>query len=350
MDLWKATFDSGYEPYTDEFDRIADVADLVTKERATKIVRFLTDYRLANIERPADPTDIDELLITLQKEKNEDELIAYIPRGTGRKHLYNFIREAKQIRTRLDDDFRNLGLEPEETSVTFLIENSGSTRGELGYHIALSTIEMVQSLDSLGVETGVIGYTTGAWWGGNARKKWIEDGRPPNPGRLEDLLHIIYKNPDAPMDNLALIRMHLLADPSLKKENVAGEGLMWGATAAAASARPNKLLVHVIHKPHSISQETILADSSYEAKFRSHRASVVREIDGSGEIAMSTLLLAPNTRMRDLTRELRPDLGRMFVFAEGDGRADETLEGFVNGTVAAMERVVELRNGIAPAA
>ncbi|MNT93215.1 hypothetical protein D3C72_2346310 [compost metagenome] len=49
--------------------------------------------------------------------------------------------------------------------------------------------------------------------------------------------------------------------------------------------------------------------------------------------------------MHDLTRELRPDLGRMFVFAEGDGRADQTLEGFVNGTVAAMERVVELKNG-----
>jgi cobaltochelatase CobT len=345
MDLWKATIGSGYEPYCDEFDRIADVADLVTKERAAEIVRFLTDYRLANIERPADPTDRDELLITLQKEKNEDELIAGIPRGTGRKHLYDFNKAAKELRTRLGDDFRNLGLDPEETSVTFLVENSGSTRGEIAYHIALSTMEMVQSLDFLGVETGVIGYTTGAWKGGESRKKWLEDGQPSNPGRLEDLLHIVYKRPDAPMDKLALVRMHLLADPALKRENVAGEGLMWGAAASAASARPNKLLVHVIHKPKSISQATISADSSYEDKFREHRAAVVHEIEESGEIAMSTLLLAPNTTMHDLTRELRPDLGRMIVFAEGDGRANETLEGFVNGTVAAMERAVELRNG-----
>ncbi len=347
MDLWKAT--NGYEPYTDEFDRIADVADLVTKERAAEIVRFLTEYKLANIERPEYPTDRDELLITMEKEKNEDPLVSAIPRGTSRKHLFGFLRAAKELRTRLGDDFRNLGLDPEETSVTFLIENSGSTRGELAYHIALSTMEMVQSLDKLGVETGVIGYTTQSWKGGNARKKRIDDGRPPNPGRLEDLLHIVYKRPDAPMDRIALIRMHLLADPALKKENVAGEGLMWGASAAAASTRPNKLLVHVVHKPESISDATISADGSFKEKFREHREAVVREIDESGEIAMSTLMLAPNERMHALTKELRPELGRMFVFAEGDGRADETLEGFVNGTVAAMERVAELRNSFVPA-
>jgi hypothetical protein len=62
---------------------------------------------------------------------------------------------------------------------------------------------------------------------------------------------------------------------------------------------------------------------------------------------MSTLMLAPNETMHALTRELRPQLGRMFVFAEGDGRADETLDGFVNGTVAAMERAVELKKALA---
>lgn len=345
MDLRKATLDSGYEPYTDEFDRIADVTDLVTKERAAEIVRFLTEYKLANIERPEYPTDHHELLITLEKEKSENPLISAIPRGTSRKHLFGFLRAAKELRERLGNEFRNLGLDPEETSVTFLIENSGSTRGELAYHIALSTMEMVQSLYGLGVETGVIGYTTQSWKGGNARKKWLDDGRPSNPGRLEDLLHIVYKRPDAPMDRIALIRMHLLADPSLKKENVAGEGLMWGASATAVSARPNKLLVHVIHKPESISDATISADGSFKDKFREHREAVVREIDEAGEIAMSTLLLAPNPTMHALTKELRPDLGRMFVVAEGDGRADETLEGFVNGTAAAMERAVELKNG-----
>jgi cobaltochelatase CobT len=347
MDLFKATIDSGYEPFTDEFDRISDVTDLVTKERAAELVRFLTEYKLGNIERPEYPKDHDELLITLEKEKNENELISGIPRGTSRKHLYGFLRAAKELRKRLDDDFRNLGLDPEETSVTFLIENSGSTRGELAYHIALSTMEMVQSLDSLGVETGVIGYTTQSWNGGSARKKWIEDGSPANPGRLEDLLHIVYKRPDAPMDNLALARMHLLADPEIKKENVAGEGLMWGAAAAAASTRANKLLVHVVHKPESISQATFSADARFKEKFREHREAVIREIDESGDIAMSTLMLAPNEAMHARTQELRPELGRMFVIAEGDGRANETLEGFVNGTVAAMDRAVELTNVVA---
>jgi hypothetical protein len=103
----------------------------------------------------------------------------------------------------------------------------------------------------------------------------------------------------------------------------------------------------VVHKPESISQATFSADARFKEKFREHREAVIREIDESGDIAMSTLMLAPNEAMHARTQELRPELGRMFVIAEGDGRANETLEGFVNGTVAAMDRAVELTNVVA---
>jgi cobalamin biosynthesis protein CobT len=349
MDLWRATIEAAnYEPYTDEFDRIADVSEIVDKARALEIVTFLTDYRIGKFERPEYPTDHDELLITIQHEKNESDLVAAIPRPNSRKHLYDFIAASKDLTKRLHEDFCNLDINPEETSVTFLIESAGSTRGEIAYHTALSTVEMVKALDSLGVATGVIGYTTQSWKGGKSREKWISEGRPKNPGRLEDLLHIVFKRPDTPLTPVALGWLHLLADPKLKKENVSGEGLMWGAAAAAATSRLNKLLVHVIHKPETIADSSTSADPDAAEKFRRHQEAIIEEIDSSEEVAMSTLMLAPNSRMLKETQDRRNVLGKMFVVAEGDGRADEVLEGFVNGTVAAMERAATIRKVATP--
>lgn len=278
LDLWRATSDVGYEPYCDIFDRIADISELVEKNRALEVVQFLTDYRVGKIERPEYPRDNDELLITLEHEKNESDLVSAIPRPSSRKHLFDFLRASKELTKRLHEEFSNLGIDPAETSVTFLIENSGSTRGEIAYHTALSMIEMARSLDSLGVETGVIGYTTSTWRNNNkSRQKWIDDGRPKNPGRLEDLLHIVYKHPDAPLTPVALGWLHMLAEPRLKKENVSNEGLMWGAAAAEATSRPNKLLVHVIHKPHAIADSSTSADPEAADKFRRHQEAIIEE-------------------------------------------------------------------------
>lgn len=344
MDLWRATLESGYFPFSDEFDRIVDADQLVTKERAIEIVKFLTDYRLGRIERPPMPTDHHEMLISRRKEQNEDELIAAIPRGTSRKHLFDFAREAKELESSLRDEFAHLGLSPAETSVTFVIENSGSTRGETAYHLTLSTIEMCKALDGLGVETAVLGYTSDSWKGGISARRWIAEGRPRNPGRLDDLQHVIFKRPGATMDALSIGRLHMLADPRLKRENILGEGLMWGASAAATSDRPTRLLIHVVNKPNSVSQATFQANDDGEGLFRRHHEAVIAEIDAGGVLAMSMVMLSPSEGTIKNTREARDKLGRMVVVAEGSGRADETLQAFRDGVTAAMERSLELRD------
>ncbi len=85
-----------------------------------------------------------------------------------------------------------------DTVVTLLIDNSGSMRGRPITIAALSADVLAHTLERCGVKVEILGFTTRAWKGGQSREKWIASGKPVNPGRLNDLRHIIYKSADAP--------------------------------------------------------------------------------------------------------------------------------------------------------
>lgn len=342
MNLMQKTNSIGYEPYTDEFDAVIDISELINRDRAKEIIEFLTDYRLANIERPDYPKDPGELQILMDREKNEQDLLLGIPRGNGRRHLLDFHKATKDLQSRFSDEIQAIGIDPEQTAITFLIENSGATKGDTSYHIALTMIETCTALEALGIQTGVIGYTSRTYKGGSSHAKWESDGMPENPGRLDDLLHIVFKRPDVTMDDRGALGLYMIAEPKLKKENIFGEGLMWGAQAAASLDRPNKLLVHIANKPDSVSIVTLENDPSMKEKFREHSEAIVEEIDNAGEVAMSTVILAKHEYLIGMTQERRSALGRMLVVAECTGAATETLEAIFNGTTAAMERAMHL--------
>lgn len=344
MDLWRATNQSCYEPFSDKFDRIVDVEDLASAERAIELVKFIAHYKAGRIERPAMPEDNEEYLITLRNEQRESELVTAIPRGTPRDHLFRFVRDAQNLEASLAEDFANLGIDPTETSVTFLAENSGSTRGLTAYHMAMSTIETCKALENLGVETAVLGYTTNAWKGGKSREKWLAEGKPNNPGRLEDLLHIIYKRPNELTEGRRLGWLHMLADPKLKRENIFGEGLMWGAAAAATSTRENKVLLHVVHKPNSVSDTTFSSNIDAEQMLMRHQEAIISEIDDAGLLSLATVVLSPGDANLPKLREHRARLGKILVMSEGTGKADETLAAFKTGLVAGLERTLELKS------
>lgn len=342
MDFLKVSEGAGYEPYTDEFDIISDISELVTVDRGKEIIEFLTKYRTAGIERPLYPTDRHELMIVVAREKDEDELVQAIPRGAPRKHILDFMKASKDIKTRLETVVTDIGLSPEQTSVTFLIENAGSTRGVPAYHIAMSTMETCKALDALGIQTSVIGYTTRSWKNSQTADKWAADGKPENPGRLDDVLKIVYKRPESPLDARALGWLHMIAEPKLKRENIFGEGLMWGAQAAASVDRENKLLIHVVSKPNSQSSVSLARDPEMKDKFFRHQEAIVHAIDDAGEIAMSTVLLGDGYWTKDMPYETRQALGQMMIASDKITSADVVLEAFIDGTTAAMERAMEI--------
>ncbi|HMA52488.1 MAG TPA: cobaltochelatase subunit CobT, partial [Magnetospirillaceae bacterium] len=118
-----------------------------------------------------------------------------------------------------DTDFR-------DTVVSLLIDNSGSMRGRPIAVAAMSADILARTLERCGVKVEVLGFTTKAWKGGQSREKWVADGKPPMPGRLNDLRHIIYKSADAPWRR-ARKNLGLMLKEGLLKENIDGEALMW---------------------------------------------------------------------------------------------------------------------------
>ena len=129
-----------------------------------------------------------------------------------------------------------------DTCVTLLLDNSGSMRGRPISIAAICADVLARTLERCQVKVEILGFTTRAWKGGQSREKWLADGRPQGPGRLNDLRHIIYKQADAPMrrtrDNLGLMMKE-----GLLKENIDGEALEWAHRRMLARREQRKILM-----------------------------------------------------------------------------------------------------------
>ncbi len=113
-----------------------------------------------------------------------------------------------------------------DTVVSLLIDNSGSMRGRPITVAAMSADILARTLERCNVKVEILGFTTCAWKGGKAREKWVADGKPDGPGRLNDLRHIIYKSADSPWRR-ARKNLGLMLREGLLKENIDGEALLW---------------------------------------------------------------------------------------------------------------------------
>ena len=129
-----------------------------------------------------------------------------------------------------------------DTVVTLLLDNSGSMRGRPISIAAICADVLARTLERCNVKVEILGFTTRAWKGGLAREKWLADGREQQPGRLNDLRHIIYKGADSPWrrtrDNLGLMMKE-----GLLKENIDGEALEWAHRRLAGRPEARKILM-----------------------------------------------------------------------------------------------------------
>ena len=151
-----------------------------------------------------------------------------------------------------DTDFR-------DTVVTLLIDNSGSMRGRPISIAAISADIMARTLERCGVKTEILGFTTRAWKGGQARERWLAEGRPPHPGRLNDLRHIVYKNADEPWRR-ARKNLGLMMREGLLKENIDGEALLW-AHARLIARREERRILMVISDGAPVDDSTLSVNS-----------------------------------------------------------------------------------------
>ncbi len=125
---------------------------------------------------------------------------------------------------------------------TILIDQSGSLKGDLAILVCMAAEIIAEAWERRGARTEILGFTTATWRGGNARTRWLEEGRPPNPGRLCDLLHIIYKDADAKLSSVRWT-LPLLLLSQFRKENVDGEALLWAADRLEAQVARRRILL-----------------------------------------------------------------------------------------------------------
>ncbi|MBL6927602.1 MAG: cobaltochelatase subunit CobT [Rhodospirillales bacterium] len=209
-----------YKAYTTEFDEVVGAADLVDDEELTRL-RAQLDLQLASLQGVVSTlaNRLQRFLLAKQTRSWEFDLEEGLL-DAGRLsrvvvdpvHPLSFKRES-------DVNFR-------DTVVSLLIDNSGSMRGRPITVAAMSADILARTLERCSVKVEILGFTTRAWKGGEAREKWVDAGKPVNPGRLNDLRHIVFKGADEPWRR-ARRNLGLMLREGLLKENIDGEALLW---------------------------------------------------------------------------------------------------------------------------
>jgi cobaltochelatase CobT len=146
-----------------------------------------------------------------------------------------------------------------DTVVTLLIDNSGSMRGRPISIAAISADILARTLERCGVKTEILGFTTRAWKGGQSRETWLAAGRPPQPGRLNDVRHIVYKQADEPWRR-ARNSLGLMMREGLLKENIDGEALLWAHNRLIARPEERRILM-VISDGAPVDDSTLSVNS-----------------------------------------------------------------------------------------
>ena len=171
------------------------------------------------------------------------------------------------------------------TVVSLLIDNSGSMRGK-PIIIAANAIEVLtKTLERCGVKVEILGFTTKNWKGGNSRIDWIQKGQESNPGRLNDLLHIIYKDSNKNFKTCEK-NIGLVLKDGLLKENIDGEALIWAQKRLLKKVEKKKILI-VISDGAPVDDSTLSANNSNILE--EHLSNVIKEIESKDKINLMAI-------------------------------------------------------------
>ncbi|SET72899.1 cobaltochelatase subunit CobT [Oceanicella actignis] len=225
-----------YKAFTTAFDEVIDAADLAEPAELTRLRGYL-DQQLAPL-RGAVGRLANRLQRRLQARQNRSWLFDQEEGALDAARLARVVANPTtplSFKVEKDAEFR-------DTIVTLLIDNSGSMRGRPISIAAICADILARTLERCQVKVEVLGFTTRAWKGGQSREEWLRVGRPGQPGRLNDLRHIVYKSADAPWRR-ARANLGLMMKEGLLKENIDGEAVEWAARRLLARPEQRKILM-----------------------------------------------------------------------------------------------------------
>ncbi len=263
-----------YKIYTSEYDEVINAEDLEKDEEIIRLRKNL-DQQLTNLQS----------LIAKLANKLQRQLLAKQNRS-WEFNLEEGLLDTSKLSRAIINPLHPLSykmekeIEFKDTVVTLLIDNSGSMRGRPISVAAICADILSRTLERCSVKVEVLGFTTKNWKGGKSREKWNLENKPKNPGRLNDLRHIVYKSADRPW-RLSKKNLGLMLKEGLLKENIDGEALSWAFKRISSRKEERKILM-IISDGAPVDDSTLSVNSGdYLEK---HLKETVKQIEENSNI------------------------------------------------------------------
>lgn len=279
-----------YRAYTTQFDEEVPASELCDSEELDRLRAYL-DSQLTGLQGVVTrlANRLQRRLMAQQNRSWDFDQEDGIVDASRLSRVIIAPGTALAYKTERDIEFK-------DTIVTLLIDNSGSMRGRPISIAAISADILARTLERSGVKTEILGFTTRAWKGGQSREKWLADGKPPNPGRLNDLRHIIYKKADEPWRR-ARRNLGLMMREGLLKENIDGEALLWAHNRLLARREDRRILM-VISDGAPVDDSTLSVNSA--GYLESHLRKVIEWIEKASPVQLVAIGIG-----HDVTRYYR---------------------------------------------
>lgn len=251
---WLRPKESAYKSFTQQFDETI-FADELCEPAELERLRGVLDKHLQN----------SQIVISKLANRLQRKLMAQQNR-TWEFDLEEGQLDTSRLPSIIIDPFSPLAFKQEkdtkfrDTVVSLLIDSSGSMRGRSITIAAMCADILGRTLERCAVKVEILGFTTRAWRGGQSRELWLQQGKPPQPGRLNDLRHLVYKSADMPWRR-ARRNLGLMMREELLKENIDGEALLWAHNRIVGRPEDRKILM-VISDGLPVDNSTLLVNPS----------------------------------------------------------------------------------------
>ncbi|EFH13051.1 cobaltochelatase subunit CobT [Pseudoroseomonas cervicalis] len=319
---------SVYRAFTKKFDEEVSADDLCDAEELARLRQQL-DQQLSHLQGVVSKlaNRLQRRLLAQQQRAWEFDLEeGMLDAARLARIVANPLLSLSYKRER-EADFR-------DTVVTLLIDNSGSMRGRPISVAAMCCDILARTLERCSVKVEILGFTTRAWKGGQSRERWVQEGKPRNPGRLNDLRHVIYKAADAPWRR-ARKNLGLMLREGLLKENIDGEALDWAYKRLLTRPEKRRILM-VISDGAPVDDSTLSVNpGNYLER---HLRKVIGDIEGRQAVELIAIGIG-----HDVTRYYRRAVTIVDAEELGGTMMKKLAELFDEDAAAAFQRAATER-------
>lgn len=280
----------GYKVFSDKHDEMITAEELSTPEELERLRTFLDkELRVLSGAVSRLANKLQRQLMAQQNRSWDFDLEEGMLDAARLTRVVIDPMHPLSFKLERDTDFR-------DTVVTLLLDNSGSMRGRPIMVAACCADILARTLERCGVKVEILGFTTRAWKGGQSREDWLAAGKPPTPGRLNDLRHIIYKSADAPWRR-AKRNLALMMREGLLKENIDGEALAWAHKRLLGRPEQRRILM-MISDGAPVDDSTLSVNSG--SYLEMHLRQVIEEIETRSPVELIAIGIG-----HDVTRYYR---------------------------------------------